>query len=72
MPGGMRKIGIANVNKRLKVRKTDENTVYVVKTEKFISPEEMESIKSRLQHAKEIRRHHKKKKIRKPRKSPEN
>ena len=56
---------------KIRVRKTEDNTVYVVKTEKFISAEEAESIKARLQHAKEMRRRHKRKAIRKPRKSPE-
>ena len=56
---------------KIRVRKTEDGTVYVVKTEKFISPEEMESIKNRLQHAKEMRRRHRRKIVRKPRKSPE-
>ena len=56
---------------KIRVRKTEDGTVYIVKTEKFISPEEMESIKSRLQHAKEVRRSRKRKIIRKPRKTPE-
>lgn len=38
---------------KIRIRKTQGNTVFVVKTEKFISPEEMESIKLRLQCAKE-------------------
>ena len=45
---------------KIRIRKTEDNTVYVVKTEKFISPEEAEAIRNRLQHAKEMRRHHKK------------
>ena len=57
---------------KIRVRKTEDNTVYVVKTEKFISPEEMEAIKGRLQHAKEMRKLHKRKRLRKPRKLPEN
>lgn len=56
---------------KIRVRKTEDGTVYIVKTEKFISPEEMESIKNRLQHAKEVRKSRKRKMIRKSRKSPE-
>lgn len=56
---------------KIRIRKTEEDTVYIVKTEKLISAEEADSIKNRLQHAKELRRCHKRKITRKPRKSPE-
>ncbi len=47
---------------KIRIRKTEENTVYVIKTEKFISPDEVESIKSRQHKEKEIRKQHKKRK----------
>lgn len=40
---------------KIRVRKTEENTVYIIKTEKFISEEEAENIKIRQQKAREMR-----------------
>lgn len=46
---------------KIRIRKTDEDTVYVVKTEKFISPEEVEELKSRMDKAKQQKKQRKKK-----------
>lgn len=43
---------------KIRIRKTEDNTVYVVKTEKFVSADEVEAIKSRQQRAKEIKKQH--------------
>lgn len=43
---------------KLRIRKTDEDKVYVVKTTKFISKEEAGAICGRKEHVKELRRRH--------------
>lgn len=43
---------------KIRVRKTDEDKVYVVKTTKFISEDEVEAIALRKDHAREMRRRH--------------
>ena len=43
---------------KIRVRKTDEAKVYIVKTTKFISEKEVEAIAQRKEHTKEMRRRH--------------
>ena len=45
---------------KIRIRKTEEGMVYVVKTEKFISETEVEEIKERLLKAKEAKKMKKK------------
>jgi len=44
---------------KIRVRKLEDEKVYIVKTTKFITPEEMEAIASRREHVKEMRRRRK-------------
>ena len=46
---------------KIRIRKTEEDTVYVVKTEKFITSEEVEELKSKMSKAKEQKKQRKKK-----------
>ncbi len=57
---------------KIRIRKTEEDMVYVIKTEKFISEDEADAIKIKQLRAKEARRHHNKAKIMRRHKSPEN
>ena len=41
---------------KIRIRRTEGDEVYVVKTTKFISDEEAEAIKQRKEHARELRR----------------
>lgn len=43
---------------KIRVRRTDEGKVYIVKTTKFITKEEAESIARRKDHAKEVKKRH--------------
>ncbi|MCM1326732.1 MAG: exonuclease domain-containing protein [Bacteroidales bacterium] len=46
---------------KIRVRRTEEDMVYIVKTTKFISEQEAEQIAERYEHIKELRKQHKKK-----------
>lgn len=46
---------------KIRVRRTEEGMVYVVKTTKFIPKEEVEEIAERYEHIKELRKQHRKK-----------
>ncbi len=50
------------VKGKVRIRKADEDAVFVVKTTKFISEEEVENIKSRRDHALEMRKKRRQKK----------
>ena len=41
---------------KIRIRKSEEDSVYVVKTEKFINQEEVEDIRNRQEKAKEQRK----------------
>ena len=43
---------------KIRVQKTDEDQIYIVKTTRFITPEELEGLMGRKEHVKELRRKH--------------